>query len=469
MATATTARIGLFGIGLAAYWPQFPKLKAAIETHLAHVESQLAQWAEVTSAGIVDTPQGGVSAGEQFAAERVDLLMCYSGTYATSTQVLPVAQRAGVPVILLNLQPEIALDYDATDTGKWLENCGVCPIPELAGVFQRSGVPYRIVTGHLYEDAEAWSEVEAWCRAAGAVGPLQRGRFGMLGHTYPGMIDMSTDVGVVASQLGAHVEILEMEDVRDRARAAEDDALSAVKRQVDQLFVPAYDISPEGLETAARIASGLNTLVDQLDLDGLAYYYRGSADDEIEQLASNMTLGNTLLTSSSIPAAGEGDLKTALAMKLMHGLGVGGSFSEFVAMDFREGFFLMGHDGPAHLGVSDGNARLKELAVFHGKSGGGLAVEMRARSGPVTILGMTQTVDGRLKLVGAEGESLAGPVPQIGNSLHRLRFGDDLRGWFDAWCATGPTHHVALGLGHCLPDVEKAAWLLGIELERVSG
>ncbi len=460
-------RTGVFGIGLAAYWPQFEGLREAIERHLEHVAEQARGWGEVVSAGVVDTPDAGARAGDRFAADRVDLLLCFAGTYATSTQVLPVAQRAGVPVILLNLQPEIALDYERADTWTCLANAGICPIPELAGVFLRSGIPHRVVTGHLYNDDVAWAEVEGWCRAVAASRPLGRGRFGMLGHTYPGMIDMSTDVGVVSSQLGAHVEILEIEEVRDRARAATEDEVTQVLERARALLRFDRDISPEGLHAGARIAAGMQALVDDFGLDGLAYYYRGSGGDEVEQLASNMILGNTLLTSDGIPAAGEGDLKTALAMKVMHGLTGSGSFTEFNAMDFRENFFLMGHDGPAHLGISDGNAVLKELAVFHGKAGGGLAVEMRAQAGPITVLGMTQTPDGRLKLVAAEGESLPGRVPEIGNSQHRIRFDDDLRGWFDAWCATGPTHHVALGLGHRMGDIEKAAWLLGLQLDVV--
>lgn len=467
MTTTKAIRLGLFGIGLAAYWPQFEGLKANIERHLEHVEHQLGRWADVVSAGIVDTPQAGVAAGEQFATERVDILFCYSGTYATSTQVLPLAQRAGVPVILLNLQPETTLDYASTDTATWLENCGVCPIPELAGAFQRSGIRYQVVTGRLYDDPVAWQQIEHWCRAVAAVKPLKQGRFGMLGHTYPGMIDMSTDVGVVASQLGAHVEILEMEDVRDRVRVVENADVDAVRREALEQFDDVAGVSDDGMDSACRIAAGLRQLVQDFEFDGLAYYYRGTDGDEIERLASNMILGNTLLTTSGVPAAGEGDLKTALAMKMLDGLGAGGAFSEFAAMDFNDHFFLMGHDGPAHLGVSDGQARLKELEVFHGKSGGGLAVEMRAASGPITIVGMTQTANGNLKLVGSEAKSLPGPVMQIGNSLHRIRFDGDLRTWFDAWCATGPTHHVALGVGHCLDEVAKAAWLLGIELDRV--
>lgn len=461
------ARVGVFGIGLAAYWPQFAGLKEAIEGHLRHVEHQVGQWAEVVAGGLVDTAQAGGQVGDRFAQEGVDLLVCYAGTYATSTQVLPVVQRAGVPVLLLNLQPVAALDYANTDTTEWLANCGSCPVPELAGVFLRAGITFSVITGVLYDDQRAWEEVRAWCVAAGAARTIRRARFGMLGHTYPGMIDMSTDVGLVHTQLGAHVEILEIDDLKDRVDAVTDADVKRTETAAAGAFRLDSDISPEGMSWGARVAAALDRLAEDFELDGLAYYYRGTGGDRIEQIASSMILGNTLLTARGIPAAGEGDLKTAIAMKIMHELGGGGSFSEFFAMDFREHFFLMGHDGPAHIGISEGKPLLKELKVFHGKAGGGLSVEMRAQTGPITVLGLTQTIDGKLKLIAAEGESLPGPVVQIGNSNHRIRFVLDLPEFMSAWSALGPTHHVALGLGHRLHEIEKVATMLGIPLETV--
>ena len=464
---ATRARVGVFGIGLAAYWPQFAGLRDRIVGHLAHVEGQLAQWADVVAGGLVDTARAGAATGDQFAREDLDLLVCYAGTYATSTQVMPAVQRTGVPVLLLNLQPIAALDYETTDTTTWLENCGVCPIPELAGVFLRAGIAFEVITGPLYDDPAPWDAVAGWCRAAAVARTIRRARFGMLGHTYPGMIDMATDLGTVHGQLGAHVEILELEDLQDRVQRAHEAEIAEVVTAARERFDAPEEISAEGLERAARVAVGLDRLVDDLALDGLAYYYRGTEGSETAATAANMILGNTLLTARGIPAAGEGDLKTAIAMKIMHELSAGGSFSEFAAMDFREGFFLMGHDGPAHIGISEGTPLLKELAVFHGKAGGGLSVEMRAKAGPITVLGLAQGADGRLRLLAAEGESLAGPVLAIGNSTHRIRFRRDLADFLAAWCALGPTHHVALGLGHRVDDIAKVARLLGLPLEVV--
>jgi len=461
------ARVGVFGIGLAAYWPQFPGLKEAIDGHLSHVEAQVGQWAEVIPAGLVDTAQRGAQVGDFLAQEGVDLLVCYAGTYATSTQVLPVVQRAKVPIVLLNMQLVAALDYATTDTAEWLANCGSCPMPELAGVFTRAGITFRVVTGVLYDDAQAWEEVRSWCAAAGVARTIRRARFGMLGHTYPGMIDMSTDVGMIHAQLGAHVEILEIDDLKDRVEAVMPAELDRAMADTNVTFAVSSDISHEGIEWGVRIAAALERLANDFQLDGLAYYYRGTDGDRTEQIASSMILGNTLLTARGVPAAGEGDLKTAIAMKIMHELGSGGSFSEFCAMDFREDFFLMGHDGPAHVAISDGLPLLKELKVFHGKSGGGLSVEMRARTGPITVLGLTVTIDGRLKLIAAEGESLPGEVLHIGNSNHRLRFNRGLREFMSAWCALGPTHHVALGTGHRISELRNVATILGLQFATV--
>ena len=76
-----------------------------------------------------------------------------------------------------------------------------------------------------------------------------------------------------------------------------------------------------------------------------------------------MIVGNSLLTARGVPASGEGDLKTCLAMKIMDGFGAGGSYTEFYAMDFNEQFILMGHDGPAHVAISNEKPVLRGLGL----------------------------------------------------------------------------------------------------------
>ena len=345
------ARFGVFGIGLEAYWAQFPGLREGIEAETGRIGDRIAEWGDVVDGGLVDSAQVGVNLGDRFAEERVELVFCFVGTYSTSTQVLPVAQRSGVPIVLLNLQPIPAMDYANADTTVALQNAGVCAVPELAGVFIRAGIVHGIVTGHL-QDETVWDRVRSWCLAARTVKSIRRGRFGMLGHTYPGMLDMSTDVELVAGALGAHIEILEIDDLKDRVNSATADEVAAMSLEFGERFALTGDISREVRDWGAQVAVALDRLAIDFSLDGLAYYYRGTGGDQVERIAANMIVGNTLLTERGIPAAGEGDLKTAIAMKIMHELGVGGSFCEFCAMDFTENFFVMGHDGPCHPGKS---------------------------------------------------------------------------------------------------------------------
>ena len=463
-----SARIGVFGIGLAAYWPQFPGLKERLEGYRRLLEDRTRGFGcEVVSAGLVDTPEIARTAGQLFQRADVDLILCYVATYATSSQVLPVVQKARVPVLVLNLQPTAALDYETADTAEWLANCSVCSAPEMANAFARAGIDFHVVSGQLHEDAAAWREIEDWCRAAGVARAVRESRIGFLGHTYPGMLDMYSDFTTVHAQLGAHVEVLEMDDLAKRVAAAGAEEVDAKLATAREVFAIDTDVPPRDLDWAARVAVGLDRLVVDFTLDGLTYYYRGLDGNEFERLGAGLILGNTLLTGRGIPTSGEGDLKTCLAMLMLDRFGAGGSFTEFYAMDFRDGFVLMGHDGPGHIAISDALPVLRGLGLYHGKRGSGVSVEFKVKTGPVTILGLTQTADGRLKLVGAEGESLPGPILRIGNTNSRLRFGLGPAEFINRWSMEGPTHHCALGVGHNLARIGKLASLLKIPLAEV--
>ena len=473
MRPGTAPRVGIFGIGLAAYWPQFQGLRERLEGYQRGIQARLeGMGAEVVSAGLVDTPQVAREAGVKLASARVDLVLLYTATYATSSQVLPVVQAVGAPVVVLNLQPTRTLDYEAMTTAEWLANCSACCVPEIAGAFTRARIPYRTVTGTLLQDDPAWGVLREWLDATYAVHSLRSARIGFLGHTYPGMLDMYSDFTQIHAQVGVHVEVLEIDDLVERVESADDAAIARKGDEIRETFELAdggtdpiaAEITPEIFEWSARVAVGLDRLVEDFELDGLTYYYRGIGGNVAERVAAGLIVGNSLLTARGVPASGEGDLKTNLGMLLLDRLGAGGSYTEFYALDFDDDFVLMGHDGPGHLAIAEGRPVARALKLYHGKAGAGLSIEMKVRTGPVTILGVTQTADGSLKLAAAEGESVAGPTFKIGNTNSRIRFASGPTAFFDAWCAQGPTHHVALGVGHQVSRIGKVADLLGLEL-----
>lgn len=467
------AKVGVFGIGLAAYWPQFEGLEQRLKGYQKGVEKRMAAFGcDIVSAGLVDTAPGAREAGDLFAQHNVDLIICYVATYATSSQVLPAVQRRKAPVLILNLQPAAQLDYPNVTTGEWLANCCACCVPEISCAFARAGIQFNVVSGMLENDDRAWGEIRDWCMAAGVMRSLHYARIGFLGHTYPGMLDMYSDFTMHSAQLGSHIEVLEIDDLAKRVASVTEKEIKAKTQEAKDVFDfadPGKDpiakkIEPEDMEWAARVAVGLDKLAADFDLDGLTYYYRGLDGNESERLGAGLILGNSLLTARGIPASGEGDLKTCVAMMIMDRFEAGGSYTEFYAMDFVDNFILMGHDGPGHIAISDARPTLRGLGLYHGKRGFGVSVEFSVRRGPITILGMTQTIDGRLKMLGAGGECIPGPTMRIGNTNSRLKFALDPATFMNRWCEQGPTHHCALGIDDQLPRLEKLSRLMGLEL-----
>ena len=461
--------VGLVGIGLNTYWPQFEGLYDRLCGYLKRIEDKLQRPnVNVINAGIVDEPQKASTTADLLLGERTDLLLIYISTYAVSSTVLPLVQRLKVPVIMLNLQPTACIDYDYINsmndrgkmTGEWLANCQACSAPELSNVFNRSGIRYDLITGYL-DDEYVWNELDEWMAAAVAKKGMLNNRMGILGHYYCGMLDVYSDLTLQSSTFGTHVEILEMCELkayRDEVTKEEVDNKIAEFRQT---FDVIDECQEDELVRAAKTSVALDKLVKAHNIGSMAYYYEGYSGNDYENIVTSVIAGNTLLTGKGVPVAGECEIKNVQAMKIMSLLNAGGSFSELYTLDFKDDVVLWGHDGPAHFAMADGKVKLVPLPVYHGKPGKGLSIQMTVKSGPVTFLSVCDGKDG-LFLLTAEAEAVPGPVLQIGNTNSRYRFSCGVRKFVDSWSKAGPSHHCAIGVGHVAGKIKKLADLLNI-------
>ena len=469
-------RVGLFGIGLEAYWPQFSGLKKRLEGYVGQVGGRLQRpGVEVVNLGLIDSPGKAMEAGHAFRRADVDVIFLHVTTYALSSTVLPVVQRAKVPVVILNLQPTQAINYTSFNklgsrtkmTGEWLAYCSACPVPEIANAFNRARIPFHQVTGTLESTDTAWAEINDWIEAAHVAHIMAHNRLGLLGHYYNGMLDIYTDTTRQLGCFGGHIEILEVEELAALRRGLTTKQIAGKLAEFKHAFEIQPDCSHEELKRAARTSVALDRLVAQKELGSLAYYHMGLGQDEHEDVMSSVILGNSLLTARGIPVAGEYEVKNAQAMKIMDSFGVGGSFTEYYALDLREDVVLMGHDGPGHIKIADGKTKVRPLEVYHGKVGRGLSVEMSVRHGPVTLLSVVEYADGSLKFLVTEGESVSGPILEIGNTNSRYQFPMGARRFVENWNAQGPAHHCAVGVGHIASKLGKLAKLLGIEMIQI--
>ena len=473
-----TASIGVFAVGHHTYWSQFDGLLDEMNRKLDRFVGKVqAHNVSVTSFGMVDDAQSAYALVPKLKAADLDLIFCDMVTYATSATWGAIIREIDVPIVLVALQPVAAMDYARGSTYMQLCNDDFCSVPEFTGVAIRMGKrPPEVVLGTLEGDPVADSEIADWCGIARVLHDLKCARIGHFGHVLESMLDMHTDPTALTAAFGCHVVQTEPDDLMRHFRAVDPEAVSSKGAQILDLFdTPDPESDPitrkltdEDLDLAARCAVALDRFVDEKSLDGLAYYYEAEPESDMQRLVTNLIVGNSLLTAAGFPMCSESDLKTCLAMLIMDRLDIGGSFAEFHPIDFKEGFVLVGHDGPHHLNIADGKPVLRSLLKYHGKPGGGASVEFKIKEGPITMLSISQTGAGGYKFVVAEGESVHGPIPPTGNTNTRGFFEPDVRTFLKRWVREGPTHHFALGIGHHAETIRKIGDILGIETAVIS-
>lgn len=468
-----TANIGVYGVGHYAYWQQFDGLLDELKVKQAKLIEKLNRHdVNIIDFGIVDDANSAYELLPKLKAANLDLLFCDMLTYATSSTFGVIIRELNIPIVLVALQPMKAMDYDKASTYMQLYNDDFCSVPEFTGVAARMGkrIPDCVI-GTLEDDPIADDELRDYCQIANVLHDLKNARIGLMGHVLEAMLDMHSDPTQFTATFGCHIVQCEPHDVYRHYRNISEHDIQTEAKQILAFFDtpgPKSDpittkLTDDDLQIAAKSSLALNRFIDEKQLDGLAYYYEGEPDSELRQLVTNFIVGNSMLIAAGFPMCGEYDLKTCIAMMIMDRLQMGGSFAEFHPIDFKEGFVLVGHDGPHHINIAEGKPVLRSLLKYHGKPGSGASVEFKLAEGPITMLGITSTHNGKFKFVIGEGESVHGPIPPTGNTNTRGFFKPDVRTFLKRWVKEGPTHHYSLGIGHRAETIQKIAEYMDIE------
>ena len=471
------AKIAIVSLGHHIYFRQFEGLREELMEKSIQFRGYLnSESCHVVYIGYIDCVEAAFDAVKVLKREDADLLFVIMSTYVPSAVCAPFAKYVDIPQVLVGIQPLEHLDYSHTTTYMQLCNDDVCAMPEVAGVYKRLGKPIPpCIVASSSQKERIQKQVSEWVAAATAMAGFKYETFGYLGHTYEGMYDMHTDPTAFFGTFGTHVKMLEMCELSALSETVTDEEIKEQIQEIVSTFEicdPSIDpltdfVREEDLAYSARQSVALKKMVQNNGLTALAYYYKSETGNPYEQIAANLIIGNTLLTSAGIPLAGEADLKTAAAMLIMKNIGGGGSFAEIHPFDTESNVVLIGHDGPHNIVIAEGKPRLRKLKKYHGKSGSGIGVEFSLKAGPVTMLSINVDRNGKFRMIAAEGTSIAGDIPQTGNTNTRVSFSGDVCDFLARWCEAGPTHHLALGVGHHMETLRKFARISGIELIEV--
>lgn len=465
-------KIGVVGVGHHTYWGQFPGLLDEMYKKQDIFIEKLPDYVDVVDFGLIDDAEKAYKAERSMTAANLDLLFCDMVTYATSGTFAVIMRNLNIPIVLVALQPLQGLDYAKANTYMQLMNDDVCSLPEFASVALRLGKPIpETIIGTLYDDPAVDVKIDEYCRIARVLHGLKNAHFGHIGHSLNAMLDMHFDPTMFTTFFGCHIKACEANEIVKEYDAVTEEEINEAKAKILGFFDTPDPVSDpismklrdEDLYVAARVYVALDHFVANSRLSGLAYYYDGPADSLERQVMTNLIVGNSLLTAKNIPMCGESDVKTLIALFIMDRMGIGGSFAELHPVDFEGDFILVGHDGPHNISIAEGKPVIRSLKKYHGKPGSGAGVEFKIKTGPITMLSINSTYDGKFKFVIAEGESMDGPIPATGNTNTRGKFEPDIRTFLNNWVKEGPTHHFSLGIGHHASTLVKIANYLGLE------
>ena len=470
------AKIGIIHAGHPRYWDQFKGSRQQTIDGAMRFKSMVEKNpVDVVITDLIDTTDLSFAAGRMLHDEGIDFLFIYLHSYVASGYWLPGIKHLNVPMALVTTPKHYDMEAEYI-TGTAVRFGSPCQMPEAYSAMVRCGItPCDYIFGEPDMDPQVQREIDEWCAVANALAAYRDCNIGYMGHSYNGMLDMNFDPTGVTAGFGIYCKMLEMCELAEYVEGASAGEVKSKLDEMHQIFDFAgksgdpitNPATPEQIDWAGRCAVGLEKLVTNNNLAGLAYYYEG-LNNLYERIGANLIVGNTMLTSRGIALAGEGDMKTCIAMKTTGALGFGGSFAEFGIVDFNRQEVYVGHDGPHDLRITDGRPCIRGLTLYHGKRGTGISVEFSIKKGDMTMVSLASDYNGRYKWVVAEGQSMPGRLPQIANTVTRGYFGGNVTAFLKDWSMRGVCHHQSLCVGHIASVMEKLGRALGMPVEVVS-
>ncbi|MBR2561605.1 MAG: arabinose isomerase [Eubacterium sp.] len=472
MLVNTTPRIGVMGIALAAYFPQFEGLEENLRQQHEEFLKFFPDDCELVCAGMVSSKEGAVEAGELFRAKDVDVVFVQTLTYSVSSNMISAVKDLDVPVVVVNMQKLKKLSCEgSTPIPYWLGEGFACgPVGEMVAMLKRFNKRSDVITGCLEGgDPYVEEQIRQWVKAAAVRRRFRDTNLCQIGRPYPGMMDLYIDETNLYNRLGIYTRMMDWEKMWAIADDMKDDARIEAKAQdiLDTFDIEGGATIDDVRELAAYVCAFEDMVVEN-KFGMISSHYDGFAQGKAGKLDEVLIPAFSMLIKQGTACAVEGDVKVALCMSILKTISGMGQLVELYSLDWDDDIAIIGHSGSGDADISYKKPSMKIVKVFHGKTGGGYLTQFYPHFGDCTFLAMTQDGDGNFKMIAAEGVCEEGPILSLGDTNQRTRFTCGLREFITRWCRTGPTHHFATCSGRQIEVLKKVAMILNIPLEIVT-
>lgn len=394
---------------------------------------------EAASADLSDTKKTHEAAA-LFREEDIDLLLVLFCSWAPENILLQ----------LVNELPHVTLLLWAVNQPYHLVS--PCGLLSAASNFKRQNRPFHYVLGDPVP--ETLRKIETVARSCMATKRLRRSRIGIVGYPTHGMIDVTFSEGDLL-KLGPvliHIDTLEL------LTAREEIDLENIQREVSRLQGTECEInlSEEELFESVGMYCGLKALVQKYDLTAIGVRCWPELREERKV---PVCFGLSRLSDEGITGFCENDVNKAVVQSVLQWLtGLPAFLGDLSSLDFDTNTMVLWHCGALGAKAAANVRDVKVRRNVFSHRGAGMCFSLR--EGPVTVASLAGPVDGVFNFLVCSGVALK-DEPESGNQA-RIRFELPLNQLFDEMVENGMGHHLVVGSGNVVGELEGLAVQLGL-------
>ena len=367
-----------------------------------------------------------------------DVLLICVATWSEDHHLLDLLSYVDKPVIIRA--------YPARETGS------LCCAHQIGAVFTDIGKAYEFVYGEP-DSADCAIQTKRLATACALVRRMDRVRVGAIGGRVKGMTEIAYDEFAIKQKLGPRIVNLDETEMTRKVEAMTDAQAEALLAEKQEMLRGCKVVSgkPYMLESA-KYYGALRQLVDEYDLEALSVKcyttYMGK-----------VCLGYSILAEEGVMSACEGDVTSAVTMKLLYELSdLPVNNTDLLYLDEGENSILFSHCGSSGFSIAGGEIELTPVRLAES----GVCCKFLMKTGTVTALNICGHGD-QLRMSVMVGEAIPCGMEFPGNPV-KIRFEKDVNQINREIMQNGIGHHWMVGYGDYREELRHFCKLKGLKL-----
>lgn len=385
-------------------------------------ETLCAMGVECSNAGIVmhdlETVQ---KAAEVLKYMDADVLLICIATWSEDHHLLDLLSYIDKPVILRA--------FPAFDTGS------LCCAHQIGAVFTDIGKTYEFVYGEP-DDVKCAEKTKSIATAYALINCMGKVRVGAIGGRVKGMTEIAYDEFAIKKKLGARVVNIDEKEMTQKVADITDEEAEVLLAEKHKELKPCKVLSSkEAMLESIKYYHALKGLVDEYDLEALAVKcyttYMGK-----------VCLGYSLLAEEGIVSSCEGDVTSALTMKLLYELSEKPiNNTDLLYLDEAKNTILFSHCGSSGFSIAEGEIELAPVRLAET----GVCTRFLMKTGKVTVVNICGHGE-QLRMAVMVGDAIPCGMEFPGNPMV-VHFDKDVEQINEEIMANGIGHHWMIGYG----------------------